>query len=258
MDDKLRKIQEEFSQLLAAADLGTLPALFSTDTDLIEQRLAIYRGNVQSIWTKTLANAFPVLQQLVGSEFFAYLALQYGRQFPSQSGDLNQFGSQFSRYLSVEAAVKDYPYFPAVAALEWQLHCAYYAENLDLISLPQFLSVAGDAAQDSRLLFHPATSLFQASYAAAQVYLAHQVQPIRTIEVPLNTSCYALVSRPMWRVELALIDAAGFLGLQALQQGQVLGDAMEQAISVDPKFDIASQLQKWFSLGAFVGFECKE
>ncbi|MFZ6798238.1 putative DNA-binding domain-containing protein [Undibacterium sp. Di24W] len=258
MDDKMRQTQEHFSRLVMSADLDSVPDLFSTEAELIERRLAIYRGNVQSIWTKTLLNTFPVLQQLVGDEFFTYLALQYGRQFPSQSGDLNQFGSQFSSYLSIEAAVKDYPYFPTVAALEWQLHCAYYAENIELISLPQFLSCVGDSVQSSRLLFHPAASLFQSSYAAAQVYLAHQEQPIRAIDVPLDTSCYALASRPKWRVELTLLDAASFRALQALQQGEILGDALEQAMSVDSQFDIASQLQKWFALGVFIGFECKE
>lgn len=258
MDNKLHQIQEDFSQLLVLENLGSVPDLFSTEPDLVEQRLAIYRGNVQSIWTKTLANTFPVLQQLVGDEFFTFLALQYGRQFPSQSGDLNQFGSQFSRYLSTEAAVEDYPYFSAVAELEWQLHCAYYAENTDSIDLAQFISSAGEAAQHSRLLFHPTASLFQASYAAAQVYLAHQMQSIRTIDVPLNTSCFALISRPQWRVELMLLDAASFSALQALQQGRELGETLERAMALDPQFDIATQLQKWFALGTFVGFECKE
>nr|WP_314859971.1 DNA-binding domain-containing protein [uncultured Undibacterium sp.] len=258
MDNKLLQIQKDFSRLLVAADLGPVPDLFSTDAELIEQRLAIYRGNVQSIWTKALLNTFPVLQQLVGDEFFTFLALQYGRQFPSQSGDLNQFGSQFSSYLSTEAAVEDYPYFAAVAALEWHLHCAYYAENVDLIGLAQFLTGAGDTVQHCRLLFHPAANLFQSSYAAAQVYLAHQEQAIRAIDVPLNTSCFALVSRPKWRVELMLLDAASFRALQALQQGEILGDALEQAMSVDSEFNVALQLQKWFALGVFIGFECKE
>jgi hypothetical protein len=258
MDDKLRQIQEDFSQLLVTSDLGSIPVFFSTESSIIRQRLAIYRGNVQSIWTKTLENTFPVLQQLVGNEFFTYLALQYGRQFPSQSGDLNQFGSQFSCFLAEEATVNAYPYFASVAALEWQLHCAYYAENQVAISLQQFLSGAGSAAQQSRLLFHPASSLFRAPYAAVQVYLAHQVQPVPPIDVPLNVSSSALISRPMWRVELTRLDTASFQALQALQQGQVLGDALEQAISIDAQFDIAAQLQNWFSLGTFVGFECKE
>jgi hypothetical protein len=258
MDDKLRQTQEHFSRVVMGADLGSVPDLFSTEAELIERRLAIYRGNVQSIWTKTLLNTFPVLQQLVGDEFFTYLALQYGRQYPSQSGDLNQFGSQFSNYLSTEAAVDGYPYFAAVAALEWQLHCAYYAENIELISLPQFLSCAGDSVQSSRLLFHPAANLFQSSYAAAQVHLAHQEQVIRMIDVPLDTACCALISRPKWRVELTLLDAASFRALQALQQGQILGDALEQAISIDSEFNVALQLQNWFALGVFVAYECKE
>lgn len=258
MDDKLRQIQEEFSQLLVAPDLDLVPDFFSTGSSVIRQRLSIYRGNVQSIWIKTLENTFPVLQQLVGTEFFTYLAVQYGRQFPSQSGDLNQFGSQFSRYLADEVAVKTYPYFSAVAELEWQLHCTYYAENQAPISLQQFLHEAGSNMQQSRLLFHPACSLFNAAYAAAQVYLAHQVQAVIAIDVPLDSACWALISRPRWRVELMLLDAASFQALLALQQGQTLGDALELAISIDPQFDIAAQLQRWFSSGAFIGYECKE
>ena len=258
MKHPLEQLQKEFSQLILSSESNAAPTFFATEVQLTNQRLAIYRGNLQSIWISTLRNSFPVLQQLVGEDFFAYLALQYGRQFPSQSGDLNQFGSQFAYFLAHEPSVASYAYFPAVAALEWQMHCAYYAQNIMPISLAEFLSVAADAAQQCRLFWHPAAQLFQADYAAAQVVLAHQIQPIVAIDVPLDTPCQALLSRASWRVELSLLDSANFLALQALERGQTLGDALALALAHDAQFDIPLKLQSWFASGIFVGFECKE
>lgn len=265
-NQQLGQIQKAFSELISAKlsakfsakEVEPRAGLFSTQADLLERRLAIYRGNMQGIWNTALRNAYPVLFQLAGEEFFTYLALQYGSRYPSQSGDLNLFGAQFSKFLSIEATVADYPYFGAVAALEWQSHCAYYAENIASISLSQFLSDAGVQAQQCRLLFHPAVNLFQTPYAAVQVYLAHQMQPIQAIDVPLNTSSRALISRPRWQVIVTTLDATSFLALEALQQGHTLGDALELAVASDSQFDIGSALQNWFALGVFVGFECKE
>ncbi|MFC0349649.1 putative DNA-binding domain-containing protein [Undibacterium danionis] len=256
--EPLAQNQKNFFELLMSKEADSPTDLFSTPADLLESRMAIYRGNLQAIWSKTLANAYPVLQQLVGEEFFTYLAFQYGRQYPSQSGDLNLFGDQFSDFLSLETTVKDYPYFASVANLEWNLHRAYYAENIPFISLSQFLSEVGELAQQYRLLFHPAVALFQAEYAAAQIYLAHQVQPVQTMDVALDTPCCALISRPSWQLIVTPLDNTSFLTLMALQQGQTLGDALALAIASDSQFDIANALQKWFGLGVFVGFECKE
>ena len=73
-------IQQRFAQALFNVDLAerTLP-LFAASTSSLDARLAFYRGNLASVWSGALANAYPVLLQLVGADFFAQMARAYGQ-----------------------------------------------------------------------------------------------------------------------------------------------------------------------------------
>jgi len=99
------------------------------------------RGNLSGTWDKSLSAAYPVLQSLVGTEFFSALTRAYGLACPSQLGDLDQFGARFGDFLRDFVHVAQYPYFPDLATLEWALHRAHYAENataLDPAELAQW------------------------------------------------------------------------------------------------------------------------
>ena len=53
---------------------------------------AVYRNNVRTCLGRALADAYPVVERLVGEEFFRHTAYRYIAQHPSRSGDLNAFG----------------------------------------------------------------------------------------------------------------------------------------------------------------------
>jgi hypothetical protein len=114
--DALAAQQQAFSDALFA------PAAEASLKLRHGERFGLYRGNLASTWTKALAAAYPVIAQLVGEEFFAALAREYGRAHPSDSGDLNRFGARFEPFLRCFEHVKDLPYLPDMARLEWQLH----------------------------------------------------------------------------------------------------------------------------------------
>lgn len=250
--------QEKFAALLLDRKQAIPTGFFSGDPVLTLERLRIYRGNLHALWSNALRNAFPVMHQLVGDEFFDQLSILYGQQFPSQSGDLNVFGQHFADFLQTEVSVQAYPYFSSVAALEWLQHCAYYAADADAFNLASFLSVAGEDATSYALICHPAFALFQANFAAVQICLAHQNEAKQAINVALDISSYAAVSRKDWRVQLTQLSEAEFVSLQALRDGESLGVALEIAMELDPGFEVASILQQWFELGIFIGCRCKE
>ena len=94
-------------------ELGALQALFgagleagSPDQDALQifhgepeqarHRFGIYRGNAAANVAKALAATYPVVEKIVGPEFFAGLAREYRSRHPSQHGDLNEYGHAFA------------------------------------------------------------------------------------------------------------------------------------------------------------------
>ena len=64
-----------------------------------ELRLGIYRNNLQEGFAKTLALEFPVIQRLVGEDYFRQLARIFLARHPSRFGDLHHIGAPFTDFL---------------------------------------------------------------------------------------------------------------------------------------------------------------
>jgi hypothetical protein len=256
----LASAQQHFADALL--DLDAVPqasALFDYEESLSETRLALYRGNLVAIWRGALANAYPVLLQLVGEDYFAQMARAYGRAHPSQEGDLNAFGAHLSEFLLSSGAADDYPYFVDVARIEWALHRAYYAKDADALSLMALAQATQQAEvelMDAHLECAPAVSLIESTNAAVDIWLAHQSEE-RTWSSDVQRPSYALITRLDWTPELHALDEAAFRALSVLRDGANLGEAFESALQVDAAFDVAGNLQSWFALGVFSGFSFK-
>ncbi len=248
----IQQLQQQFAEGLLNFDkAGDSLAMFSGDMALAKDRLALYRGNLNAIWTQTLVNAFPVIHQLVGGEFFEQAAREYGHLYPSQHGDLNHFGASFAEYLAQSASVAEYPYFADVARLEWLAHRAYYAEDAQVLGLEDVAAAAVHGVEQLRLLLHPACYLYQSAWAAADVWQAHQLDSELSYPEQLQRDTYAVVSRPAWQVRVTVAGKASYIALQALMKGKLLGEALELALQEDAQFDIAQELALWFEAGMF-------
>lgn len=214
------------------------------------QQLAIYRGNLSASWEKALAAAYPVVRRMVGDDFFHGLARAYGKAFPSQDPDLNQFGREFARFLGQFAPVAAYPYLPALAQLEWAVHRAYYAPDAPLLAPDALARLAPAALEQARLALHPAVSLHASQWASVQLWLAHQGEGAAFPD-DAGTPSFAVVARPQWHGVVAPVSPAAFAALDALRQGGTFGAALDAACAVDEAFDLAGSLRQWLALGVF-------
>ncbi len=250
----LQDMQQQFAAaLLDFGQVGDSLPMFSGDTARAEDRLALYRGNLNAIWNQSLSNAFPVIRQLVGEVFFEQIAREYGHLHPSQDGDLNHFGAAFADYLAYSGDVAAYPYFADVARLEWLAHRAYYAQDAVALGLAGLAEIAVHGLGQLRLLLHPACYLHQSAWATAAIWLAHQSESKLSYPEQLQVASYAVVSRPQWQVQVTAVGKAAYLALQALMTGSLLGDALEIALQEDAQFDITQELSRWFAAGMFSG-----
>ena len=64
------------------------------------RRVSVYRNNVVNGLTEALRVSYPVVERLVGVEFFAHAARCYVRDVPSRSGNLHDYGAAFPAHLA--------------------------------------------------------------------------------------------------------------------------------------------------------------
>src|SRR5262245_13464321 len=80
-----------------------------------EARLAVYRNTALASLASALGLSFPVVRQLVGTEFFAATAQLFIRAHPPESAYLNDYGSGFAQFLRDYPAAGLLDYLPEVA-----------------------------------------------------------------------------------------------------------------------------------------------
>jgi len=212
------------------------------------ERLGLYRGNLGATWRRTLGHAYPVVLALVGEEFFGGLARAYGRTYPSQDPDLNQFGSHFASFLSDFPPAAELPYLPDMARLEWALHLAHYAADAAGLPASTLAGLAPDQLETSRFGMHPACALIASPWQVLALWQAHQEGDSKGVfPEDLAGDTYVLVCRPQWKAQGAALDAAGHAALSLLQQGQVFGAALDAAFELDEAFDLGGQLRHWLA-----------
>ncbi len=60
-----------------------------------------------------------------------------------------------------------------------------------------------------------------------------------------------LVVRPHWNADVVSLAPAAFAALTALDQGRMLGAALDAALALDPEFNLGTQMQQWMELAIF-------
>ena len=63
-------------------------------------RLAIYRNNIVHNYREALRDVYPVVERLVGEDFFRFAADHYIPCHPSCQGNLHGFGGEFAAFSS--------------------------------------------------------------------------------------------------------------------------------------------------------------
>lgn len=202
-------------------------------------RMEVYRGNVRGNRRSALAGAFPVLRMIVGADYFNALADDHGAAHPSTSGDLHEYGESLARFLESYEDVRDLPYLPDVARLEWLVHRAYFAAD------PQPF----DLARLSETRLAPACALLAAEWPVARIWQAHQPggDPA-AVDLAAGPEL-VLVHRPGWRVEVSALRPGDYRFLGRLKAGTSLGEALAAAVLVDPAFVPQVAFAAWVQAG---------
>lgn len=226
-------------------------------------RFAVYRNNIVVSLVQALADGFPVVQRLVGDEFFAAMAGVYVRADPPRSPILAEYGDGFADWLAAFEPAAGLPYLPDMARLERARVRAHHAADVAAIETS---ALAGGLRTSQRLDrvrlgIHPAATAIVSDWAVATLWAAHQHDGDEAIaRVVLDRAESALVLREGDDVLVLPVGRADAVFVQALQSAHALGTAAEAATlaaGTEGKagaFDLASTLSRLIRHGCITAW----
>lgn len=235
---------------------GTLPdGMAASSHYSLDSALNIYRNNYRENLHDSLAAAYPIVVQLVGSDFFRMLARKFIEQHPSRSGNLHHYGAQLSEFLSNFPATKNLPYLPDFARLEWACHQAYYAADHAPFNPLQLSEIAEEDFSTMLWHCHPASFLLHSPYPLFDIWRAHQPGANADFYIDLNQAGGdLLVSRNLGRVEVSAISPSTADWLRRIQVGVAMGEASEDTLARYPDFDLPATMTTLVSNAVLINF----
>jgi hypothetical protein len=213
-------------------------------------RLGIYRNNLREGFIKTLALEFPVVEKLVGADFFRQTALDFQLQHPSRSGDLTPIGAPFAEYLRAQFGDGEYAWLPDIAELEWALQVVAIARHRETAAHSLTLVPPG-RFQDLVFEPNPASRLVESRFPIVRVWQSNQPgAPAETIDLDAGGD-HVLVRRRGDELEFVRLAAADFGFAKMLARRTPLGLATDASLAIDPAFDLGRTLRLLMLAGAF-------
>ena len=209
----------------------------------IDVAIEVYRNNYRGNLHDTLAGAYPVIEQLVGKDFFRHMTRQYIEQHLSSSGNLHHYGAEMASFVAAFEPAQELVYLPDVAALEWACHCAYFADDAATLDISNLAQIPPEQYPDLILRVHPASYLVRSRYPISAIWHAHQHGANRDFHIDLDSgSSNAMVSRREDVVHVSELLAADASWLQDIQAGTPLGRATAATQERYPDFDLQAAL----------------
>ena len=217
-----------------------------------ELRLAIYRNNLEEGFAKTLALEFPVMQRLVGEDYFRQLALSFLTGHPSRSGDLHHVGAPFAGFLREQFAGTAYRYFADVAALEWALQECLVAGDDEALDPKALQTVPPRAYPRLRFALRSAARLLDSSFPIVSIWEANEPRAAAPEIIDLAGGPeFALAHRLSGGARITRLSAGEFALLSTLARAEPLEAALDASLARDPDFDLGVALHRSFELGVF-------
>lgn len=231
----LAMFQQNFSQYLLAKAPGTtarlslqpwLPAGHALHRT--ELGLSVYRNNVHSSLAAALAAQFPVVQRLVGKDFFAGLASDYVCSHPPTDPSLTFYGKDFADFIEQREDCRPVPYLADVTRLELADQHALHASDTPALAVSSLLALPPEQLADAVFLLHDSTTLLASRWPVQHIFEENLKAEPATIVLQDNTCEFLLVYRLGSEVQIVNLQEPAFHLLQALQAGLNLQTAWQQ------------------------------
>ena len=254
---KLRNIQEQFARHLQG--LPTSPDIakqvkFNQLQNV--QRLQVYQNNFKLSLTSNLSAIYPVIEKLVGENFFNYACNEFIKIHPSTHGNLHEYGNEFSIFLSEFEAAKSLSYLPDMARFEWAYHEVFHEASAEQLNLQTLHGIDEEQYSLIEFVLHPASRIIASKFPLMQIWQSNQSENPEPIQLEEN-EYYFLVARRNNENIFQKLDRIDFDFLSLIKKGQTLGEISNALLleNDESDVDLNNLLVKHVSTGSICDFK---
>ncbi|MCH2248762.1 MAG: putative DNA-binding domain-containing protein [Cognatishimia sp.] len=231
--------QTDFTEALLRPDLPHPENLIDHAGRPAGKRFDVYRNNVVLSLTEALETSFPVLQKLLGEQFFGAMAGLFVRQHPPTTPMMMYYGEEMPAFLTGFEPVAKYPYLPDVARLELAMRQSYHAADATAIDPQIIATLPADQLMAARLEIAPSLKLLRSRWPIFSIWSA-QTHGTAMPEAPSGEAL--IITRAEFDPAPQLLPAGGATFVMALQEGEAFGQALDKATTAIPDFDLQTTL----------------
>jgi hypothetical protein len=215
------------------------------------RRFAVHRNNVLASLVDALADTFPVVQELVGEDFFRAMAMLFARAHPPSSPLMYRYGADLPAFIEDFAPAQGLPYLADLARLEFARVQACHAADAQPLSpaAATHALTCGEQVGALRLVPHPAARWLASPHPVVSLWAAHQGEGAIE-EIDLRRAEGALVVRPALDVLVLPCGAGTVAFLSCAARGEGLAACAEAGAMADAHFEPAATLSLLMAHGA--------
>jgi len=223
------------------------------------QRYQIYRNNYLISLRTALADTYPVINKLVGDEFFYNVAREYIQYKPAHDGNVHEFGDEFAGFLSDFPGLETLAYLRDVARLEWAYHEVFHAQESTTLDVQALAAIEGEASEQLRFHVSGHCRLVASEFPVLQIWRVNQPaqnsQATTTIDLA-DGGEQLVVMRQGLEVVFVPVTREMVEFLMVLSEGVYFTSACERLMDSHPDCDIGMLLNEAIELKWLTDFSC--
>ncbi len=247
--------QDAFARALLDPALAPPAGLACPPDAVFAERFAVYRNNVAVGLIEALRSAFPVVNRLVGDDFFAAMAHIHALACPPSSPVLLAYGGDFAGFIAEFPPAAGLPYLADVARLEWCWLQAYHAADAAPLTLQDLQRLPAEQLPQLHLPLHPTTRLLRLTHPVLAIWRAHQADaepaPMELGDGPERV----LLVRPHADVAAMPVSPGTFTFLARVRDGAAIAEGVAAALAEEPGLAVSGMFSRLFDAGAFCAGE---
>lgn len=208
------------------------------------ERLEVYAKGYIARVHESLTESFEAVGHVLGHGMFVKLAEDYAAEYPSQNYNLSLLGSNLSSFLKTYDAVKELPFLPDLAEMEWKIAEAFHTFDRPVEGLEILSTLSGGDLEKIKIEFQPHVQIVKSEWPIWDIWHVRK-EPVEKIKVDLiNRPQQVLIYRNQWRVKCEAIDPVQFLLLEGLLKMENLGQVTDTLLE---KHDELPETANYFS-----------
>jgi hypothetical protein len=251
---KLADLQRNFISDCLSGKLNINNTLLSNEIDTrfisAQGLMGIYQNSAIGNIINALAITYPVIQKLVGEEFFRAMCRRFITKNWPKTANLDDYGADYPLFLLEFEHVKHLAYLSDVGYLEWLFQRSSLADDSEAPDWSVLTNVEANETLKLKFKLSPWVRLIKSVYPIDKIWTMNQENTVQESTLDCNEqndTCLVLFRKEL-KTDILLISAGEFAMLSSFYQGLSFDKAIENSTREHQEIAVDETIKKFIGL----------